>query len=146
MLKKIFVTLLVIGLLVAAIAGWIFFLPATNMENRSRFLYVYTGKNNKGAVMQTIRDSSFLKFPAAFSWFADVSKVWVKLRPGKYQLKKSMSLFQLARMLRNNQQVPVNLVITKLRTKEQFAGLIGRRFETDSLAMLDYINGDNIKQ
>ena len=88
-LKKILLTLFIIGLLLLiAIAGWIFFLPGTNMEHRSRFLYVYTGKNNKEAVMQTIRDSSFLKFPAAFSWIADVSKVWEKLRPGKYELKK----------------------------------------------------------
>ena len=96
--------------------------------------------------MQTIEDSSFLKFPAAFSWLADVSEVWDKLRPGKYELKNSMSIFQLARKLRNNQQEPVNLVITKLRTKEQLAGLIGRKFETDSVTMLNYITGEQIRQ
>jgi UPF0755 protein len=146
MLKKIFVTLLLIGLLLGAIAAWIFFLPGMRTNGRSRFLYVYTGKNNKAAVMQSIEDSSFLKFPAAFSWLADMSKVWEKLRPGKYELKNSMSIFQLARKLRNNQQEPVNLVITKLRTKEQLAGLIGRKFETDSITMLNYITGDKMKQ
>ena len=146
MLKKIFVTLLITGLLLLAIAAWIFFLPGTNIQNRSRFLYVYTGKNNKPAVMKTIEDSSFVKYPEAFSWLADKSKVWGKIRPGKYELKKSMSLFELARMLRNNQQKPVDLVITKLRTKEQFAGLVGRKFETDSSEMLNYMTGDKVKQ
>jgi UPF0755 protein len=145
MLKKIFVTLFIIVLLLVAITAWIFFLPAIKTENRSRFLYVHTGKNNKSAVMQTIEDSAFLKYPAAFSWLADYSKVWEKLRPGKFELKKSMSLFQLARMLRNNQQQPVNLVITKLRTREQLAGLIGRKFETDSSEMIDYLSGDEMK-
>ena len=146
MLKKIFVTLVVLGFLLAAIAGWIFFLPGTNINDRSRFLYVYTGKNNKTAVMQTIEDSSFLKFPAAFSWLSDASGTWEKLRPGKYELKKGMSNFQLARKLRNNQQEPVNLVITKLRTKEQLAGLIGRKFETDSSTMLNFLTGEKMKE
>ena len=88
MLKKIFITIVLIGLLLGAVAGWIFFLPGVNGNNRSRYLYVHTGRNNKAAVMQTIEDSCFLKFPAAFSWLADVSEVWDKLRPGKYELKK----------------------------------------------------------
>ena len=96
MLKKIFVTLVVLGFLLAAIAGWIFFLPGTNINDRSRFLYVYTGKNNKSAVMQTIEDSSFLKFPAAFSWLADASGTWEKLRPGKYELKKRDEQFPIS--------------------------------------------------
>jgi UPF0755 protein len=146
MLKKIFVTLLLIGFLMFAIGAWIFFLPGTIVKDRSRILYVYTGKNNKEAVMQTVRDSSFLKFPAAFAWLSDKSGVWDKLRPGKYELKKGMSIFQLARKLRNNQQEPVNLVITKLRTKEQLAGMIGRKFETDSLTMLNYMTGEKMKE
>ncbi|HSB93040.1 MAG TPA: endolytic transglycosylase MltG [Flavitalea sp.] len=146
MLKKILVAVLVTAVLLGLIGGWVFFAPGMKVNDRSRFLYVHTGKNTKADVMRTIEDSAFLKFPGAFSWFADKSEVWEKLRPGKYELKHGMSIFQLARKLRNNQQEPVNLVITKLRTKEQLAGLIGRRFETDSLAMLEYITGDNMKQ
>jgi UPF0755 protein len=41
-----------------------------------------------------------------------------KLKAGRYEIKKGMSLFDIVRLLRNGRQTPVNLVITKLRTKE----------------------------
>ena len=51
-----------------------------------------------------------------------------------------MNLFNLVRMLKNGRQLPVDLVIIKFRTKEEFAGRIGREFETDSLQMLNFLN------
>jgi UPF0755 protein len=57
-----------------------------------------------------------------------------------------MSLLQIARMLRNGRQVPVNLVITKLRTKENLAALVGKKFETDSAAFDSFLgNNDSLK-
>jgi len=50
-------------------------------------------------------------------------------------------------MLKNGRQSPVNLVITKLRTKEDLASLIGRKFETDSTSFIHYLNNqDTLKQ
>lgn len=146
MLKKILAIVFVVLLFTALLIAWIFFLPGTQVDSRSRFLYVHTGATSRSAVMQTIQDSTLLKHPAAFGWLADLTNVWGKLHPGKYELKKGMSLFQLARNLRNNQQAPVDLIITKLRTREQFAGLVGRKFETDSAQMLSYLTGNEIKQ
>jgi UPF0755 protein len=41
----------------------------------------------------------------------------------------------------------VNLVITKLRTKEDFASLAGRKFESDSLQVIEYLNNpDSLKK
>jgi UPF0755 protein len=60
--------------------------------------------------------------------------------PADMKLKKEQSLFELARMLRNGRQSPVNLVITKIRTKENFASLIGKKFETDSAEVMSFLN------
>ena len=54
-----------------------------------------------------------------------------------------MSLFEIARLLRNGRQTPVNLVITKLRTKEDLAGFIGKRFECDSLSIIQFLNNED---
>jgi UPF0755 protein len=43
-------------------------------------------------------------------------------------------------LLKNGRQAPVNLVITKLRTREDLASLIGRKFECDSLSFMRFIN------
>ena len=54
------------------------------------------------------------------------------VKAGKYKITDGMSLYHLVKMLRSGKQVPVNLVITKLRTKEDLAKKIAANFETDS--------------
>jgi UPF0755 protein len=50
-------------------------------------------------------------------------------------------------MLKNGHQEPVNLVITKLRTREDLASLAGRKFECDSAAFMAYISSaDSLRQ
>lgn len=45
-------------------------------------------------------------------------------------------------MLRSGKQVPVNLVITKLRTKEDLAKKIAAGFETDSTTVINFLNDE----
>ena len=49
-------------------------------------------------------------------------------------------MLAIIRRLRNGQQTPVNLVITRVRTKENFARLVANKFEFDSTAMIDFLN------
>ena len=54
------------------------------------------------------------------TWFDWAAKMigYKNVKPGRYEIKKGMSLVNLVRMLKNGQQSPVNFVITKIRTKE----------------------------
>ena len=54
-----------------------------------------------------------------------------------------MSIVSLVKMLRNGRQTPVNLVITKLRTKEDLAKKIADNFETDSLSVINFLNNND---
>jgi UPF0755 protein len=54
-----------------------------------------------------------------------------------------MSLFEIVRLLRNGDKLPANLVIAKLRTKEDLASFIGKRFECDSLSVIRYLNNND---
>jgi UPF0755 protein len=57
-----------------------------------------------------------------------------------------MSVFKLVRMLRSGNHTAVSFVITKLRTKEEFARKAGNLFEFDSLQMISYLNNpDTLK-
>ncbi|MES2883061.1 MAG: endolytic transglycosylase MltG, partial [Bacteroidota bacterium] len=68
-------------------------------------------------------------------------------KPGKYEIEKGTSILSLLRRLRNGKQTPVNLVITKLRTKEDFAKLTGNKFEFDSTDMITFLaNADSLKE
>jgi UPF0755 protein len=147
MLKKVVIVSLIAGVLVGLFIGWRFFMSNTRFDEKSKYLYIRTGHANYGEVYKSLIDSNFIRNPSSFNFLANRMDVATKLRPGKYEIKKGMSLFDIAKMLRNGKQSPVNLIITKIRTKEQLAAMVGRRFECDSLSMIRFMtNADSLKE
>lgn len=142
MVKKILYVLAGLALIVLAIVIRFFF-SNTPFDERSKDLYIHTGKTGKEDVMRSIEENDLVRNPASFSFLATQMDVWEKIKPGKYKIENGTSLFSLARMLRNGTQSPVNLVITKLRTKENLAGLIGKKFETDSARVMQFLNNSD---
>lgn len=126
----------VIGL---AVAGR-FLVSNTAFQEESHLLYIHTGQADQDHVMKLLEEHRIIKNPGSFQWLATRMKVWQSLRPGRYEIKKGMNLLELARMLRSGVQSPINLVINKIRTKENLAALIDRKFETDSAAVIAFLN------
>jgi len=139
MLRKAFICLAILFLLVLGIAAR-FFLSNTPFTERERYLYIHTGHTTKEDVMRSLENDHLIRNPVSFQFLATQMDTWQKIRPGKYEIKKGMGLFDIARILRNGRQAPVNLIITKLRTKENLASLIGKKFESDSAQAMAYIN------
>ena len=95
--------------------------------------------------LRLLKDEQVLQSPSFFNWLAVKMDYPQNIRAGKYEIKNGMSLFDILRMLRNGKQTPVNLVIIKFRTKEDFASYTGKRFECDSLAMMRFLeNNDSL--
>src|SRR5690242_986144 len=115
MLKRLVYILIALFLFIAAIAIR-FFVSNTPFPEKSRDLLIYTGKATKEDVLKSLDEGWLIRNPKSFNLLAGQMDVWKKLKPGKYRIDKGMSLFEIARMLRNGRQTPVNLVITKLRT------------------------------
>lgn len=142
---------IILTLLLAAglAAGWLFFkilgpaIPVTAPE----YLYIRKGTSYEQLIKEI---ESQQVFPSSF-WFKAVSK-WMKIhtiKPGRYKLKKGMSVFRLVRNIRNGQQSFVKLSIIKVRTHHDLAGKIGNRAdtETDSLALLQFLgSNDSLKR
>lgn len=146
MWKKLILITLVILLAGAAFIGWRFFMSNTTFSEKSKYLYIRTAHATYEDAFKTIKDSNFIKNPGSFDFLAHRMDLPEKIKAGRYEIKKSMSLSDIVRMLRNGQQSPVNLVITKLRTKEDLAAMIGRRFECDSASVMDYMsNADTLR-
>lgn len=138
MFRKLVISVLIIAVLAGTIAGWQFFTSNTAFSEKSKYLYIRTGHATWPEVMKTLRDSNLINSPAAFDLLATKLEVPEKLKAGRYELKKGMSLMDIARMLRNGRQAPVKLIITKFRTKEQLAGFLGRKMEIDSADVVAY--------
>jgi UPF0755 protein len=142
-MKKILWAITIIILLSAGFVAWKIFGSNVHIPER-KYFYIPTGSDYESVKNALIEN----KIINSATWFNLVSKQlkYKIVKPGKYEIKKGMSVFNLVRMLKNGQQSPVQFVIVKFRTREDFAKRIGKEFETDSLQMINFFkNNDSLK-
>ena len=140
-MKKKIITLLVLLLLIAGgFTGWKLLGPATSAQG-GEFFFIKTGSTYADVKQELISK----KYINSGQWFELASKLlrFKTIKPGRYKIQKGMSLVKLVRMLRAGNQSKVNFVITKLRTKEDFARKAGKQFETDSLKIISFLNNSD---
>ncbi len=137
MKKKIIIGIILLTLIAGGFAGWKLFGPATTTAS-GEFFYIKTGSTYADIKQELINK----KYINSSNWFELASKIlrYKKIKPGRYKITKGMSLVKLVRMLRAGNQSQVNFVITKLRTREDFASKAGNTFEFDSLQMINFLN------
>ncbi len=146
MRKKIIYILLAVVLLPALVFGWLIFGPGTAFPEKSRYIYVRSDAADFTHLVSAVADSGLVSSPGLFHWLARENGVDEKVHAGRFEVRKGTSLFQLVRMLKNNVQSPVKLVITKLRTREQLEGFLGRKMEADSAAFAAFLSSpDSLK-
>lgn len=133
-----FLTLIVL----AGIGAWLVIGPATAFGDKVYHLEIPTGSRYND-VLEKIDTGHVVHYPAIFNLIARQLDYPERVKAGRYSIRSGSSLVSIIRKLRNGSQDPVNLVITKLRTKEDFAGLAGRKFEFDSAAFISYLNSND---
>ena len=144
MKKRIALIILAFIFIILCYAGWKFFGPTVRAP-KDKFFYVATGESYQ-EVRQNLNELEIVSGQKWFDWAAGMIG-FTSVKPGRYEIKKGMSLVSLVRMLKNGRQTPVNLVITKIRTKEALASKIGHSFECDSTQMILFLNDhDSLKE
>ncbi len=138
-MKKLLLILLLFIIIIAAAGGWLILGPGTAFRSASHDLYIHTGMNFE-ELDSMLRKDEVLAHPAMFNWLAKRVSYTTGMKAGKYEIRDGMSVLNILKILKNGRQVPVNLIITKLRTREDLAGLIGRKFECDSAGFMRYLN------
>lgn len=131
----------VILILLIGYIGWILFGPSIN-EPDGKYFYIHTGSD-----YQSVKDSLMQKkIISGTVWFDKVAHYLnydKTIKPGKYRIKDGMSLIKLIRMLRSGNQSPVNLVITKIRTKEDLTRKLSNNFECDSITVANFLKSND---
>jgi UPF0755 protein len=123
MKKKILYTAITVLLATGGYVAYKLFGPATTAPEK-KYFYIKTGDNYE-AVKTGLFDAKIVKNDFWFNQVAD----------------------RLIRMLRAGNQSPVNLVINKIRLKEDLAQKIAAGFECDSLSVINFLsNTDSIKK
>lgn len=139
-MKKIAVVLL---LLVAAAVGlgyFVFISPNVNTV-KSIYIKIPTGSSYND-VLTILNEKRVLKKQWSFNLVSSLKKYDTHVNPGCYVFTKNMNNRQIVNMLRAGLQTPVTLVIYNIRTKDEFAGLVGRTLELDSNKVLSMLNDD----
>lgn len=141
-MKKILLLAGVILLLACAIGSWLLLGSATPFKEEKKYLYIASDAATQQAVMDSLEQNKIIRNVQLFSWLGNRLNYWPQIKPGRYEVSKGTSVLTLVRKLRNGQQSPVNLVITKLRTPQDFARLVGRKLEVDSAQMIAYLQSE----
>lgn len=121
--------------IIAALVGmYLFFVPNTGVFAQGEFLYIHTGATYDEVAIE-LEEKGFVRDMNSFHLLAKNAGLEDKLRPGKYQIKKGMSNYNIVRLLRSGKQTPVQLVLNKLRTKQDFIRFVSTQLEADSTVM-----------
>lgn len=140
MLKQVFIFLLVMLLATGSFLGWKLFGPSVQ-EPEGKFFYIRTGESFSEMTDNLVRE----KIISHRFWFLQAARILKFTMPkaGKFSIRKDMSIYQLIRILKNGKQTPVNLVITKLRLKEELARKLGNQFEFDSAKAMQFLGSND---
>lgn len=145
-MKKLFRILLALIVIVIAVGAWFVFGSGTSFSGKNKFLYIREGQNNKDSLLEILKRDDYISNIRTFSFIAGRMDMWTRLKPGKFEIKNGESALSIVRKLRNNNQSPVNLVINKIRTKEDLARMIGKQFAVDSATAATFFNSNDSLQ
>jgi UPF0755 protein len=145
MKKRIFTLVLAMLILIVGVCAWAIFGPATAFSENKYSLFIKTGMNYSQLEALLVKDN-VLDHPDLFRRLATWFDYPANIKAGRYDIKTGSSLLAILRMLRSGRQTPVNLVITKLRTKADLASLVGKKLETDSLSFMRFLESNDSLQ
>ncbi len=146
-MKKTVGWVILILLIIVGVSAWLVFGSNTSFTESHRYFIIEQGKTDKSFVVATLKENGIVSQTLGLSMVGTVSTVWSKIKPGKYEVKKGQSAFDIARMLRNGKQAELKLVINKLRTAADLAKLIGKQFNTDSATVMTFLrSNDSLQQ
>ena len=126
----------------AVFAVWRLFGSNTDFEEKRKSFYIKTGSSFDD-VVAGLDKQRILKNTGTFKLVAKQLDYEEKVKPGKYVIEKGSSIFDIVRILRSGRQTAVNLVINKLRTKEDLAKKIASSFECDSTEIMKVLNNND---
>ncbi len=146
-MSKFVSTLLLIALLGGSVFAWMIFGSGTGFNEKTQTFIIAEGNTDKKSVWEAMQQNQIVTNRFAFNLVASQMDVWKRIRPGKYEVKKGQSIWNIARMLRNGRLAEIKLVINRVRTKEDLAKLISKSFAPDSVSVIRYLNSnDSLKK
>lgn len=123
--------------------GYSVFINSTHFEKTQTSFNYTKGTDRLDALTDTLMAKKIIREPWTFKLIANLLKVEDRMKSGRFMVKRNTSLLNIVRMLRNNQQATVKLVLNKVRTKGELAQLIAEQFEKDSATVMTFLSSND---
>lgn len=122
------------------------FVNSTHFEKAQTSFHYTKDAGGLDALADTLMAKKIIREPWSFKLIATILKVEDRMKSGRFMVKRHTSLLNIIRMLRNNRQATVKLVLNKVRTKGELAKLIADQFEKDSATVMTFLtSNDSLK-
>lgn len=133
--------IIILLLLAIAFTAWRFLGSDTGFNEDKKSFYIKTN-SSFADVVAGLDEQHIITNTGSFELLAKILG-YKEVKPGRYVIHKGTSIFRIVRMLKSGNQTAVNFVITKLRTKENFAQKIAANFECDSTTFIQLLNNND---
>lgn len=105
-----------------------------NVTDNTEYLYIKTG-SGFDEVYDTLKKDGIVKDSISFLNAAKNMDYPLSVKPGKYRLIKGMSNRSFINMLKSGNQEPVKISFQNVRLKQNLAGMVAKKLETDSASI-----------
>ncbi|MCW3125731.1 MAG: Endolytic murein transglycosylase [Bacteroidetes bacterium] len=137
-MRKFLIALIILLAFGGGIGYWLFLMDNIAPSETRPFINIPIGSKYQD-VVNLLSEKHILTSIKSFDLAASI-KGYRKIKPGHYVFTTKMNNREIINMLQSGKQTPVKLVIYNIRLKEEFAGLVGRTLEIDSVAFLAKLN------
>lgn len=139
-MRKLIIRLLLLLIIAGGIALFLLFTPATTFNSRTKYIYVQQGEDAKTQILKQIDTASIISREGIFTIAANAMGIWKNITPGRFEIKKGESLFNVIRTFQKNRHQLVQLNIGRVRTREGLARYIGKNLAVDSATVIRQLN------
>ncbi|WP_298299896.1 endolytic transglycosylase MltG [Hydrotalea sp.] len=142
-MRKIIGTFVVLIVLITIGFIWVLESPATAFHDKKAYFIISEDSLSSQHITQTLLHQHIIQHGRLFQFVLKKLHIAKHIKPGKYEVQKNANLLSIIRMLKNNRQASINLVINKLRIKEDLAKLIAKNYSTDSVQVMQFLNSND---
>ncbi|MFZ4260802.1 endolytic transglycosylase MltG [Sphingobacterium sp. HJSM2_6] len=126
------------GITAAALAYYTFF--AASIATKEKYFYVHSEETYE-QVLQRIESEGIVKSFPLFTYASQLMDLKESgIKAGRYKLSSDLSNRRFIGNLRAGYQEAVAFRFQNIRLKENFAGLLGKNFESDSTVFINLLN------
>ena len=143
---KLITRLLLLLIIAAGIALFLLLTPATAFNGKTKYIYVREGEDAKTQILRQMDTASIISREGIFTMAANAIGIWKNITPGRFEIKKDESLFDIIRTFQKNRHQVASLNIGRVRTREGLARYIGKNLATDSATAIRLLNDSTYLQ